>query len=739
MITLTSSLVDVVGKRTADRLHQQLEMLTVADLLRHYPRTYLKRGQATTASQLQVGDYVSFMATVKSSKWIPGRYTKRKIRGAPGRLVVTLEFGDGEIDAVFWNQIWLEQAYPPGLEAVWSGSVEAFNHRLQLANATAEIFSAVALDISDGPRLLDPDRWHNRWLPIYPAKAKLPSHVIRDCIELTLDALMPPEDPLTLADRERLGVVDYDTALRDKHLPPSDADLNRADARLKLHEAMGIQLALAKRRVDAQSMNATARPRSEEGVAAAFDRALPFELTTGQRTVGEQITTELAESRPMHRLLQGDVGSGKTLVALRAMLQVVDSGGQAVLLAPTEVLVFQHARSIRRTLGTLGSAGELDSDPNAVKIVVLSSGLGTAARRQALSQIASGEADLVIGTHALLQDSVTFADLALVVVDEQHRFGVEQRDLLRRKGPDATMPHTLVMTATPIPRTVAITTFGDLETSTMTDMPPGRSPVKTTLVLAQSNPAWVDRAWTRIREEVAAGHQGYIVCPSIGLDDASDVDDAAAMADEADKRRPIAVLELAEQLRAGQLAGLRIGILHGKLAPEVKDRTMQEFAAGEIDVLVATTVIEVGVDVANATVMVVMDADRFGMSTLHQLRGRVGRGSEPGLCLLISEIGPYSPAIERLRAVEATTNGFELAQADLENRREGDVLGTEQSGTRSQLKLLSLIRDLDVIETARDYAQFLLTSDPNLDAHPVLKDDLDALQRAASAQYLTKG
>lgn len=739
MITLTSPLIDVVGKRTADRLLAQLEMSTVADLLRHYPRTYLKRGHATTASQLQVGDYVSFMATVKSAKWIPGKYTKRKIRGAAGRLVVTLKFGDGEIDAVFWNQIWLERVYSPGLEAVWSGSVEVFNRRLQLASASAEIFSAISLDMSDGPRLLDPDRWHNRWLPVYRAKAKLPSHVIRDCIELTLAALMPPEDPLTVADRERLDVVDYDTALRDKHLPSSDAHLQRADARLKLHEAMSIQLVLAKRRLDSQSMTAIARPRSENGVATAFDQALPFELTAGQRTVGETLAAELGMSQPMHRLLQGDVGSGKTLVALRAMLQVVDGGGQAVLLAPTEVLAFQHARSIRATLGPLGSAGELDSRPDALKIVVLSSGLGTAARRDALSQIASGAADLVVGTHALLQESVSFADLGLVVVDEQHRFGVEQRDVLRRKGPDDTVAHTLVMTATPIPRTVAITAFGDLETSTMTDMPPGRSPIKTTLVLAQSNPAWVDRAWIRIREEVAAGHQAYVVCPSIGAQNSEDVDESAPPAEEDDKRRPIAVLDLAQQLENDQLAGLRIRILHGKLPPETKDRAMRDFAAGEIDVLVATTVIEVGVDVPNATIMVVMDADRFGMSTLHQLRGRVGRGSEPGLCLLISAIGPFSPAIDRLRAVEGTTDGFELAQADLENRREGDVLGTDQSGTRSQLKLLSLIEDRQIIETAREYAQYLLTVDPHLDAHPVLKDELDALQRDVAAQYLTKG
>jgi ATP-dependent DNA helicase RecG len=428
----------------------------------------------------------------------------------------------------------------------------------------------------------------------------------------------------------------------------------------------------------------------------------------------------------MHRLLQGEVGSGKTVVALRAMLRVVDSGGQAALLAPTEVLAQQHHRSITAMLGDLAAGGMLGGDANATQVALLTGSLGAAARRSALLDAASGSAGIVIGTHALLEEKVQFADLGLVVVDEQHRFGVEQRAALAAKAGDA-RPHVLVMTATPIPRTVAMTVFGDLETSTLTELPAGRSPIQSSVVPVRYQPAWVDRAWERVREEVEKGHQAYVVCPRVDPDDKSDSDVTLA-----------AVEHVAPWLAEGPLTGLRVEALHGRMAPERKDAVMRAFAGGEVDVLVATTVIEVGVDVGNATVMVVLDADRFGVSQLHQLRGRVGRGGHPGLCLLVTQAEKDTPALARLVAVAATTDGFELSRIDLEQRREGDVLGAAQSGSRSGLKLLSVLEHEDEIVAAREAAVELVTSDPTLRQHPALAEAVRRLDESEQADYLEK-
>jgi ATP-dependent DNA helicase RecG len=412
------------------------------------------------------------------------------------------------------------------------------------------------------------------------------------------------------------------------------------------------------------------------------------------------------------------------------MLQVVDSGGQAALLAPTEVLAAQHSRGIADLLGPLGRAGELDSAPDATRVTLLTGSLGAAARRATLASVASGEAGIVIGTHALLYEGVDFADLGLVVVDEQHRFGVEQRDALRAKANQP--PHVLVMTATPIPRTVAMTVYGDLEISTLTELPKGRSPIASHVVPTAEKPAYLDRAWQRLREEVAAGHQAYVVCPRIGEGDPDSPD-------EEGRRPPLAVLDVAPLLRDGPLEGLRIGVLHGRLPADEKDAAMRAFAAGRLDVLVATTVVEVGVDVPNATVMIVLDADRFGVSQLHQLRGRVGRGTAAGLCLLVTEAPPASPARERLDAVASTVDGFRLAELDLEQRREGDVLGATQSGRRSHLRLLSLLRDRELIGDARGEAIELVSADPSLAGHPVLRDWVAALVDEERAEYLEKG
>jgi ATP-dependent DNA helicase RecG len=538
--------------------------------------------------------------------------------------------------------------------------------------------------------------------------------------------------------RANRNLVGIGTALHEIHRPTSKEALFTAKYRLKWDEAFAVQLTLVQRKARAAESPARARPRREAGILAAFDAALPYELTEGQREVGEEIAADLARPHPMHRLLQGEVGSGKTLVSVRAMLQVVDAGGQAALLAPTEVLATQHARSIGAQLGALGRAGELDGDPNGTQLTLITGSLGAAARRAALAKVADGTAGIVIGTHALLYEGVDFHDLGLVVVDEQHRFGVEQRDALRAKA--AQPPHVLVMTATPIPRTVAMTVYGDLETSTLTQLPRGRSPIASHVVPAAEKPAYLDRAWRRLREEVQAGHQAYVVCPRIGADAAEEPsEDEPPGDDESARRPPLAVTDVAPLLAEGPLRGLRIGVLHGRLPSDEKDAVMRSFAAGGLDVLVATTVIEVGVDVPNATVMIIMDADRFGVSQLHQLRGRVGRGSAPGICLLVTEAVEASSARERLEAVASTTDGFKLSEIDLEQRREGDVLGASQSGKHSHLRLLSLLRDAKLITDARAEAAALVADDPDLVRHPALAASVAALVDEERAEYLEKG
>jgi ATP-dependent DNA helicase RecG len=527
------------------------------------------------------------------------------------------------------------------------------------------------------------------------------------------------------------------------HEPDDREHWSAARRRLAWDEALGVQLALAQRRWLSDSNPAVPRQHRSGGLLEAFDAALPFTLTAGQREIGDVLTEELGRPHPMHRLLQGEVGSGKTVVALRAMLQTVDAGGQAALLAPTEVLAGQHARTIETLLGPLARGGQLGGTESATRVALLTGSLPAAARKRALLDAAGGAAGIVVGTHALIQQHVAFADLGLVVVDEQHRFGVEQRDALRGKA--ATPPHVLVMTATPIPRTVAMTVFGDLETSTLAELPAGRAPIATSVVPATERPAWVDRAWQRVREEVAVGRQAYIVCPRIGVGgDLSDFDAELADYDDDEaaggrsRRPPLAVNDVLPMLADGPLHGLRVAPLHGRLTPDEKDRTMVDFAAGRIDVLVATTVIEVGVDVPNATVMVVLDADRFGVSQLHQLRGRIGRGGHAGLCLLVTDAVGDAPARERLDAVAATTDGFRLARLDVEQRREGDVLGAAQSGRRRQLKLLSLLRDEDLITAARAEAADIVAADPTLAAHPLLAAQVAALVNDDQAEYLEK-
>jgi ATP-dependent DNA helicase RecG len=729
-VTLASPLRAVVGPGTAKAMLEGLGLATVGDLLRHYPRRYVERDVLTRLADLRVDEEVTVMAEI-------ARVEARPMRNRRGQMVnVVVTDGSGELTLTFFNQAWRRGQLHPGQRGLFAGRIGVYRGRRQLVNPQTQLLDVELTEAES--RLL------SGIVPIYPATAKLPTWNIQRAVGIALDVADLTEDPIPADVRERHGLLPLSQALVWIHQPDSRAQIDRARRRLKWDEAFPMQVLLAQRRAAAGAQPARPRPRRAGGLLDAFDARLPFALTAGQREVSEAIFADLARPHPMHRLLQGEVGSGKTVVALRAMLAVVDAGAQAALLAPTEVLAQQHAATIRELLGPLAQAGELGGDEVATRVALLTGSQSAAARRRNLLEAASGAAGIVVGTHALLQEQVQFADLGLVVVDEQHRFGVEQRDALRAKGDDAP-PHVLVMTATPIPRTVAMTVYGDLETSLLTELPGGRAPIQTTVVPAAERPDWLERAWTRVREEVADGRQAYVVCPRIGGDEpAGDEDpgalDGAAEEEDADGvRRPAAaVLEVAPLLAEGPLAGLRVDVLHGRLSPDAKDDVMRRFRAGGIDVLVATTVIEVGVDVPNATVMVVLDADRYGVSQLHQLRGRVGRGGHRGLCLLVCDAPAGTPARDRLEGVQSTLDGVALARLDLEQRREGDVLGAAQSGRRSSLRMLRLLRDEDLIAEARAAATALVDLDPTLSAHDPLVRAVRALVETDRADYLEK-
>ncbi|MHA6805344.1 ATP-dependent DNA helicase RecG [Salinifilum ghardaiensis] len=734
----------VLGRKTAKALDSALGLSTVGDLLRHYPRRYAERGELTKISGLEIGEHATVLAQVE-------RVGKRNMRSRRGTIVeARITDGQRSLICTFFNQAWRERELQPGRRGMFAGKVTAYRSQLQLAHPEYQLFTSDGADADSAA-----EEFAAALIPVYPAAQGMPSWSIARCVRQVLDVWDGTDDPLPAEVRERHELSDLESALRRIHLPQDHADVEAAQERLKWDEALAVQLALARQRADVEHQPAPASPPRESGLLSRFDERIPFELTTGQREVGEHIAADLAAEHPMNRLVQGEVGSGKTVVALRAMLQVIDSGRQAAMLAPTEVLAAQHARSLAELLGELARGGELGADDEATRIVLITGSLPAAQRRQALLDATSGRAGIVVGTHALIQDQVSFADLGMVVVDEQHRFGVEQRDALRGRAGAGMSPHVLVMTATPIPRTVAMTVYGDLETSALRELPHGRPPISTSVVPAAEKPAWLTRAWERIREEVGTGHQVYVVCPRIGDDPdsrrseestsdsdeegASNQSDEDAAGDSGNgQRQPLAVLDVAEQLRRGPLSDLRIGELHGRLSSEDKDETMRAFAAGELDVLVATTVVEVGVDVPNATVMVIMDADRFGVSQLHQLRGRVGRGRAPGLCLLVTEALAGTTTRERLDAVASTTDGFELARLDLQLRREGDILGAAQSGRRSGLRMLSLLRDEDVIARAREEAERLTSDDPRLQRHQGLRRMVDELVADEQAEYLEK-
>ncbi|AQP46579.1 ATP-dependent DNA helicase RecG [Tessaracoccus aquimaris] len=722
---LARRLVDVVGGKTAGEF-AKLGIGTVDDLVRHVPRRYIAGTEMTSFDQLQVGEDVAVIAKVVRSEIKHSRGT--------GRVQASLTDGSDYLSLSFFSkrnhllEYWAKQL-APGSRGIFVGKVGAFNGQLQLTHPDYVILDGARVTggkNSPAREAMERQVQRATLVGLYPASSKLPTWVIADSIEMVLPSLHGDTLPEWIV--ERAGVLPFEHALTAVHEPTSIEQAKVGVDRLRFDEAFGIQLAMATRRRELAGQKATPRPRRAGGILDAFDERLPFTLTQGQRDVGDLIFDELAASSPMNRLLQGEVGSGKTIVALRAMLDVVDAGGQAVLLAPTEVLAKQHYHSITRMLGDLGEGRQLGAHPDATGVVLLTGSRTTAAKREALNDIVTGDAGIVIGTHALLSDPVTFFDLGLVVVDEQHRFGVEQRAALSAKAENK--PHTLVMTATPIPRSIAMTVFGDLEVSELRERPAGRQPVQTVFVNTMKHPTWVDRGWERIREEVADGRQAFVVCPAIT---GSQVEAGI----EADGERQLAAVEdLAPQLAAGPLKGLKIGVVHGKQNVTERDDTMAAFAAGTVDVLVATTVIEVGVDVPNASVMVVMDADRFGLSQLHQLRGRIGRGEHAGLCLLLAPVSENLDAETRLGAMAATDDGFELAELDLTLRREGDVLGANQSG-RGSLKLLRALTDADVIRQAKVLAEEVL-DDERAATDPLLADLMTKAEELAAGEWMEK-
>jgi ATP-dependent DNA helicase RecG len=713
----------VVGDRTAKVLETTFGIKSIGDLMRHYPRRYMVRGELSDISALHEGDETTILAQVYSA-------SNRPMRGRKGSMLeVVVTDGTDKLSLTFFNQAWREKDLKVGRQGLFAGKVGVFNNKKQLSHPDYEMIP----DGSDVDSAVE--GFAGKYLPVYPASAKMPSWKISQCAQLAIGSLEEIQDFLPSSIREKHNYPSLHQALVQLHQPANLDHAELARERLTFDEAFLLQSLLVMRRIELKKLNSTSRKRISGGLLDAFDATLPFELTAGQVAVCKEIESDLAQPHPMHRLLQGEVGSGKTIVALRAMLAVVDSGGQAALLAPTEVLAAQHLRTIHKLLGDLGQGGMLGGSEKATQVTLITGSQSAAARKEALAMAANGSAGIVIGTHALLGEKVEFKDLGLIVVDEQHRFGVEQRDALKEKA--VLPPHLLVMTATPIPRTVAMTVFGDLDVSTLRELPLGRQPITTHVVPVKEKPSFLERAWQRISEEVAQGHQAYIVAPRISADSDANADIDFLFGDESSEIT--SVEELAPTLHAGPLKGLKLAILHGRLSADEKDSTMQAFAKGEIDVLVSTTVIEVGVDVANATIMVIMDADRFGVSQLHQLRGRVGRGTSPGLCLLMTQCEEETPARERLNAVAGTVDGFELSRIDLEQRREGDVLGASQSGTQSHLRLLRVLRDEALIEQAREDAETLIATDNDLSDYPALRTELAHLQRDQAVDYLDKG
>jgi len=726
LLNLDSSLRKVLSAPAALALAKAFGFTTVGDLLSHYPRRYARRGELTTLGELPIDEDATVLAEVLSVKtrYLPAKPGRKKLHMTD----VIISDGRGMLSLTFFNQPWLSNTMRPGVRAMFSGKVTVFNKNRQLTHPAYQILpgSDDPMDASISPEdAAEALLWADRPIPIYPATADVTSWTLAEQVKKVLAVLGPIDDPIPETLRRERGLMDHREALILIHKPTTDEEWDRARDTLRFTEAFVLQCVLVQQHTEHRALRTTARLPIPGGYLERFDAALPFALTVDQEITGAEIQRDIGLTAPMNRLVQGEVGSGKTVVALRAMLAVADSGGQAALLAPTEVLAGQHLRSITRILGP-DLAAELMP-------TLITGQLPVAQKRKALLRTVSGQARIVIGTHALLSDSVGFFDLGLVVIDEQHRFGVEQREALRQKA--ELPPHVLVLTATPIPRTIAMTVFGDLDVSTIATLPTGRPGIESFVVPLDEKPAWVMRVWQRMSEELEKGRQCFVVCPAITpkkLEQGAEIDFDAT---------PMTTVEelLAELRRHPLLKDARIEPLHGAMSAEEKDSTMQAFAAGDIKVLVATTVIEVGVDVPNASAMVVMDAHRFGVSQLHQLRGRVGRGGVPGLCLLVTMAPLGTPARERIEAVSKTLDGFALAQVDLEQRQEGDVLGRFQSGGRSSLRLLRVATDGEIITAARTAARQLIGGDPEIRTIPALRAAVRARLDDSERASLSKG
>lgn len=729
-IALGTNLREVLGGKTAQVLGKSYGLVTVRDLLMHFPRRYAVRGELSNLSDLRVGEQATVMAEVVA-------VSNRRMRNRKGSITeVVVTDGTDELELTFFNQPWREKTLSAGRVGLFAGKVNMYRSQLQLANPEC-IMMPIGVEEDQEAAMA----FASEVIPVYPATGSLPSWRIAQAIRIVLDQLdwSHYEDPLPtdlLASHELLPTQQAFEAI---HRPTSEESAFRARRRFKWEEALALQLILESRRLQSSAGQVQVVERQGGGLLDVLDDRLPFELTAGQVRVDAEIEADMSSGIAMHRLLQGEVGSGKTLVALRAMLSVVDAGGQAALLAPTEVLAQQHYDSILEFLGSAGIGGTLMGAEGGTQVVLVTGSQKTAQRREALAHIASGAAGIIVGTHALLEDKVIAADLGLVVVDEQHRFGVEQRARLIEKA-TSVRPHVLVMTATPIPRTIAMTVFGDLDVSTLDELPGGRQEVSTHVVPKREKPEHYRRVWERIREEIDQGRQAFVVCTRIADSEgpsAAEKDFAENYLEidlEVERPEPVGVLQVADELSNGPLKGLRVGVMHGQMSAVEKEAIMAAFrgedsADGkpELDVLVATTIVEVGVDVPNATVMVIMDADRLGLSQLHQLRGRVGRGKHGGLCLLVTQVPSQSTAYERLDEVASTNDGFALAELDLKYRSEGNILGSVQSGFKSSLRALRLQDDVAIIEESREVAKNLLSDDPTLSQHQSLRELVDEL------------
>ena len=753
MVALGDRLDFFIGKKAAGSLAEHFDIHTVYDLLHYFPRKY-SDGMTVRAEgedlDLEKGEHVTFIDVITETKtgdMKPVFDKKTKRMRHPKWLRVTLGEHRPRVTATFFNAGWMIDKLPAKTRIMLSGEVDFFKGAMQLSHpdflvlsspvgkeiGTKSLKTIASASGASGDDLLP--EFEKEFFPIYRANSKMQTWEIYACVRQVLAVLDPVAEPLPKGFVREHGLISEDQALRAVHIAEREADRTRAVERLTYDEAIGLQWGLVVRRNSALSESGPPAPPRTDGLAAAMTARLPFTLTGEQREVLEVIKAEITSTRPMNRMLQGEVGSGKTIVSLLAMLQMIDADYQCALLAPTEVLAAQHAQSIRAMLGPLGMAGQLGGAENATRVALLTGSMSASQKREVRDQVASGEAGIVIGTHALLQEAVEFHRLGMVVVDEQHRFGVDQRDRLRAKAPEGITPHLLVMTATPIPRTVALTVYGDLEVSTLRELPRGRQPITSNTIFVSQQPKWLDRAWARIVEEVRAGRQAYVVASRI------DEDDKPANGKKAKKETreqgppPTTVVELLARLQQGPLAGLRLGLMHGRLPSDEKDAVMAAFRAREIDVLVCTTVIEVGVDVPNATVMVVMDADRFGISQLHQLRGRIGRGEHPSLCLLATNLPEDSKAGKRLKAVAGTQDGFALADLDLQERSEGDVLGSNQSGRPIRLQFLSLAEHYEIIRAARDLCAAVYEADPDDAGMAVLSAPFTVSDRV---EYLDK-